>query len=234
MFCHNCGKKVDPADAFCESCGISLKPSSPTHTTLHTDPGATRTPSAPSPAAIPVYSFQPPAPTVIKVKQPHKGLIRLICFIVLIAAAFAIYLCFFTNFFKSDEELIKNRVETFVSDYNSGDFDAFSENFDKKTRNKIKSAIKLTESIFGGLTGYDIGYSELFGLGTTLSEDGLMQLDKIESIEKTSSDTAVVTATMILRSGYGSDYTIETVKFELVKESCGWLNHDWYIRDLGN
>lgn len=233
MFCRNCGNQLNPGDLFCASCGTKNVTPPPTSTVPPTAVPPTAVP--PTPVPPPVYAAAPAAGmTVVNVKRSHKGLIiGLISAVLVVALAFLAYLFFFTNFFKSDDELIRARIDTFVTDYNNGDFEALMESFDDKTRSTIESTIGLTQSMFGGMTGFDVNYSDLFGLGVAANGGDMMKIQDIQSIE-IQGDKAVVTATMILSANMGgqSNSITETAHFELVKEETGFLNHDWFISNM--
>ncbi|MBO4938704.1 MAG: hypothetical protein J6C98_06870 [Oscillospiraceae bacterium] len=123
--------------------------------------------------------------------------------------------------FKSDEELIEDRMNDFLKAYNSGDMDAVLECLDAKTRNTYKAAINIGSGLVG-LTGFNVSIADLFGLGIGVMSDGdVLQLRNMK-INISSDTKATVSATMYYEDyegGYSDD-----VKFALVKE-----DGDWYI-----
>lgn len=223
MFCPGCGKELTADAVFCPACGTKNPSSSA--------PTAAPQTSAPTAAPVSTPTAAPVVAPVVKVGGSGKGLF--IGIILLAVAAFVGYLFFFTNTFKSDEEVIRARLESFQSDYNDGDMEALTENFDNKTRSTIESTIGLTESLFGGLTGYGVNYSDLFGLGVALNDGDMLVFGDIESIDINGENaTVVVELTMNANMMGQSHSTSETVQIDLVKESAGFLNEDWFIVNM--
>ena len=64
----------------------------------------------------------------------------------------------------TDEELIRERVETFISAYNEGDMDTVLECLDAKSRNAMEAMLKLLGGIAGSYTGFEIDLKDLFSL----------------------------------------------------------------------
>lgn len=125
--------------------------------------------------------------------------------------------------FKSDEQMIRDRVSTFLRAYNSGDIEAAIDCMAAKTRSAYRSALNIGNALIG-LTGFDIGVGDLFGLSTAmLSEGETLHLDVLD-ITITSDTTATVKADM--RYQCYDEYTEEIVYLAFVKEY-----DDWYIKD---
>lgn len=122
---------------------------------------------------------------------------------------------------KSNEEMIQDRMNAFLSAYNSGDMQGAISCLDAKTRNTYQAALNIGNSLIG-LTGFSVGIEDLFGLGVGLSGNGdVLKLDDMKISIK--SDTkATVTATMQYQD-LEKSYS-QNVSFTLVKE-----NGDWYI-----
>ena len=122
---------------------------------------------------------------------------------------------------KSDETLIEDRVNTFLTAYNSGDMEEVIACFDAKTRNTYKAAMNIGNGLIG-MTGFDVGIADLFGLGVALmSDEDVLKLDDME-ISIISDNRAIVQGPLSYRENQKS-YS-GTVKLLLVKE-----NGDWYI-----
>ncbi len=125
--------------------------------------------------------------------------------------------CSFLNFFKSDEQIIGERIEAFASAYSDGDFEALFGCFDKRTRKTYETVLGVADGIFGGLTGFDIPIGDLFELGGMYAAGEFDMQIEIESIE-VKGDKAIAKVTMI------ADGDSESEEFVLCKE-----DYDWYI-----
>ena len=124
---------------------------------------------------------------------------------------------------KSDEELIRDRMNAFLTAYNSGDLQGVLHCMDAKTRNTYQSALNIG-NVLVGLSGVSIGLEDLFGLGVGLMTEGdLLEFENME-ISIRSDTKATVTVTMSYNEP-GASYS-EDVRFTLVKE-----NGDWFIKN---
>jgi len=123
----------------------------------------------------------------------------------------------------TNEELIAERIETFLTAYNTGDMEAVLECLDAKTRNAFQAMLNLLGGLAGAAAGFDVDLSDLFSLGVSTTQGDFMEL-KITDI--TVIDEATATATTILNlKGAGT----QTIYFEMVYE-----NNGWYIRDMSD
>lgn len=124
---------------------------------------------------------------------------------------------------KTDEELIRERIDTFVTVYNDGDFDGVLECFDAKTRNTVKATFNVIGGLVGGLTGFSFDLSDFFSLGVAMV-DGEMLSIEVEQIS-INDKNAIVSAQM----GYANigATSKEAVCVILVKEK-----DDWFIQDI--
>lgn len=146
---------------------------------------------------------------------------RILAFLVLCALiGISVFLYDKMGIGKSDEELIKERVEKFTDAYNSGNFEEAVESMDAKTRNTAKAVMNIGEGLFGGYTGYNIQGSDLFTLGVAISGDD--ELLKIQ-LANLSVEGASAMATGVL--SYGA-VQIEA-DFSFIKEG-----RDWYIKNI--
>lgn len=123
---------------------------------------------------------------------------------------------------KSDEEMIEDRMNSFLRAYNSGDMQQVLESLDAQTKSKYQSVMNLGNAVIG-LTGFGISISDLFGLGVGLSGGTVLELEDME-IKIVSDAKAYVTATMNYQ-GIQESYS-QSIKFTLVKEY-----DDWFIRE---
>ncbi len=121
---------------------------------------------------------------------------------------------------KSDNELIEERVEAFLTAYNAGDMDTVLECLDAKKRNALEAMLNIFGGLAGSYAGFDINMKDLFSLGVNISEDDVMKLE-ITDIKISSKKKAIAKAEMEL---YGKS---EFVYFVLVYEE-----NDWYISDM--
>lgn len=132
--------------------------------------------------------------------------------------------CELFDMFKSDEDLIHERVDAFFFALNSGDMEAAFECMDAKSRNTYQAMINLTEGIMGSLIGFDLPMADLFALTIGTSSGDFMSA-QVHKIEVTSETTATVTLTMnISDDRMDLDETVEYVPMEMIKEQG-----DWYI-----
>ncbi len=120
----------------------------------------------------------------------------------------------------TNEELIIERVELFLTSYNDGDMDTVLSCLDAKTRNSFQAMLNLIGGIAGSLTGINIDLSDLFSLGVNTTSGDFMQL-KISNINIIDNENATVTTTMNLA---GAGWQI--IYFIMVYENGGWYIHD--------
>ncbi len=127
---------------------------------------------------------------------------------------------------KSDEELIRDRIDSFMKAYNSGDMDGVFESLDTKTRNATKAIFSMAEAM-GGMLGMDgVSLSDLFSLSVAVAGDDVLDVT-VSNINITDGENATVETTLSL--GYG-DLVSETdysITFAMVKE-----DGDWFISNM--
>ena len=158
-------------------------------------------------------------------QKPKSSINAYICLLVIaVIAIAAVYVYFNTR--KSDEELIRDRIEEFVSSYNNGDFDAVVECLATKQRNQIKGQTKLLEGLglgfgYGGfsLSG-KIDYGSLFSMGVGNFDGDFMEIE-LQDLDIYDDNKANVYVTMTMLNKE------EPAKFSMVKEKG-----DWYIADM--
>ncbi|MBR3592838.1 MAG: zinc-ribbon domain-containing protein [Clostridia bacterium] len=210
MFCPNCGTQIPNNSAFCMNCGKPINPS----------------PAQQQSVQQPVY--QPPVQTSLPQQSParimntnisvkkSKGYLFALIPLVIVLVGAIIFLC--ANFFKSDEQKIRDRLDTFSESCNDGDIEEMINCFDKKTRKTYDMSLGLVEGIFGGMTGFDLPIGDMFEIFGMQEMKGSMnvQID-IESIEINGND-AVVKVTLY------SEGEAEAEEIIMCKE-----DDDWYI-----
>lgn len=124
---------------------------------------------------------------------------------------------------RSDEALIRDRMEEFRDAYNSGDMEALLDCFDRRTRNTYRSALNVGNALIG-LTGFSVGIEDLFSLGVgVMAEGDVMAFGEME-IELLSDTKAQVTVELTYQDVEYSD--TYTATFKLVKE-----DNDWFIKE---
>lgn len=128
---------------------------------------------------------------------------------------------------KSDEELIEARINHFVTAYNTGDMDEVINCMDALSRNTLKGILGLSSSILGGLGGFDLNLSDLFGVSVGLLGGDLMKVE-IQEITLTDETHATVTVTMNLDFGYTEEAS-GAAYFSMVKEEDDWFIHDFIV-----
>ena len=140
----------------------------------------------------------------------------------------------FTYSVKSDEDMIRDRIDQMVTDYNNGDIEAMMESLSPKTRTLMESTIGISESIMGGLIGFDLSFSDLFGLSVGLNAGDMMNVE-IQSIDIQNEDTALVSAVIYLNASVGEYSSSETapVTFVMEKDDAGFFaGEDWFIQTI--
>ncbi len=128
---------------------------------------------------------------------------------------------------KTDEELITERIESFVEAYNNGDMEEAIECMDSKSRNALESAMNMANALIGK-TGFDISMGDLFGLAVSMSESELLKIDDI-SITYISDENADVSAGLSYNDKItGTANFEEQIIIKMKKEKS-----DWFIEDMG-
>lgn len=126
---------------------------------------------------------------------------------------------------KTDEELVRERIDTFVTAYNDGDFEGVLACFDAKTRNTLEATFNVMGGLVGGLTGFSFDLGDLFTLGVALMGDGGEVL-AIEVSEVSVDGEQAVAKGQMGFADIGSS-SVEVVYVILVKEE-----EDWFIQDM--
>ena len=69
---------------------------------------------------------------------------------------------------KSDENKIRERLDTFVTAYNHGDFEGILECIEPVRRKQYEAATNIMGGVGSGLLGFNFSISDLMGLGAML------------------------------------------------------------------
>lgn len=133
-----------------------------------------------------------------------------------VLAAFCLTAC------QSDEVKIENRVNEMITAFNTGDMEGVLDCYDAKTRNANKALLNIGSELFG-MTGFDVGLADLFGLTVGLMSDGELLVVEDMQISVNSNGTR---ATVELTLNYKDVSNTDTVyqQLTMVKE-----NGDWYV-----
>lgn len=242
MFCSFCGKELPDHAAFCMECGKALPqtpasapataPAAPAASAQAPVTYATAAPAAPAPQVV-----QPPvvqAPTVpvaapqmampsaggvhVAVKTGGFGWLKwVIPLVVVIVGAVLSYFIFFSP---SDEDKIRDRIETFNTACEEGDVGGIIDCFDRKTRKLYDATIGIAEGLFSAITDFDLPLGDLveaFGLPEGELEGAL----EVQSISINGS-RAVVEVSITYETYEGS--ATESATVYMIKEDS-----DWYI-----
>ncbi len=121
----------------------------------------------------------------------------------------------------TDEELIRERIQTFLVAYNEGDMETVLTCLDAKSRNAMEAMLNLLGGVAGKFTGIGIDLKDLFSLGVAMTEDDFMKLE-LGEITIIDDENAVAVTTMNL-TGAG----VNTIYFKMKYEHDGW-----YISDM--
>ena len=132
---------------------------------------------------------------------------------------------------KSDEQLIRERIESFVVAFNAADFEALAECLDTRNRNTLQSVFSIADSVGGALfknitgVGLDISLNDIFGLAMGYVGDvTLIEID-VNEITLESKNRASVSVTMTSDIDPNPFEDVEALI--LVKEK-----DDWFIKDI--
>ncbi len=159
----------------------------------------------------------------------RKNIERILCVVLIICSILAISSCNNENHSGTgganltNEQIIRNRINEFLTAYNAGDMDAVLDCLDSKSRNAMSAMLDLLGGLAGSQIGFDIDLRDLFSLGIYIESDDFMKL-RITDITPVDHTHATATATMDL-TGYGT----ETIFFHMLYE-----NEDWYISDISD
>jgi len=133
-------------------------------------------------------------------------------------------LAFSGNIFKSDETLIRDRIQAYEDACNNGDYEAMLECMDSETQALMEGSMSLMDGLFSEGTGLDIGMSDMFGLAGAMGDFYDIEIVDIEI----DGDYATVTVVMNAEV-YDYSTSSEEAELPMVKEGS-----DWYIGGLEN
>ena len=224
MFCSNCGSPITQGSVFCGNCGTKLGSE---YNEAPTPQNTASTPSYTQPTAPIAPSYGASVAAVAVKSKAWLG--WLTGGLALLLAASFVFLFFFTNIFKSDEDLIRERIEEFVSSYNNGDMEAVMDCFDQRTKSIMGATVGIGEALIGGAAGFDISMSDMFGLGAGLNEGDMMKISNIQFTVPEGAERVSVNAEIQMSISFmgQSQSQSSPVQFEMVKE-----DGDWFIANM--
>jgi len=141
-----------------------------------------------------------------------------------VALVIVVALAFSGNIFKSDETLIRDRIQAYEDACNNGDYEAMLECMDSETQALMEGSMSLMDGLFSEGTGLDIGMSDMFGLAGAMGDFYDIEIVDIEI----DGDYATVTVVMNAEV-YDYSTSSEEAELPMVKEGS-----DWYIGGLEN
>lgn len=200
------------------NCGKKIQDSAPKPAEPPTPQPAVQQPVAPQyaqPQAPQYAAVAPAAPSApVVVVKPRRNLVWIPIVAILLAGAIVAAIFLWP---KSDEDKIRDRIESFTEACNDMDFEAIIACMDSTTRKQYETMMSATDGILGGITGIDLPYSDMAEL-MGMEAAGEMDMDiEIKSIE-IDGDTANVEVVM----SSGGEEEADTII--MCKE-----DDDWYI-----
>ncbi len=131
-------------------------------------------------------------------------------------------------FGNTDEKKINDVLDDFQQAYAAGDMQEVLSCFDQKTRNAADSQLNIGNALISEITGFDIGLSDMFSLGTAAGNFEIKLSDR--EMDRISDTSARVTG--MLTEKYNDTFAGEVKQqhkaiFTLVKEG-----RKWYISNI--
>ena len=210
MICTKCGAKMESSDAFCPSCG------NPCEKLIMPD-------------ETPVIVTSGVVSTKVKKKHFPIKIVGIVSILLLVAGFFG-YLALFTNFFVSDEKLIRERLDMFVAAINEGDVEKIESCLDKAQQGAVDSFSEEGKEILEGILNFGDVIEKIPGVNIPPDEKYTVKVDEITNIS-IDGDTAAVTADVKIKIAILPEKNV-TAKVKLTKEKEGAFTHNWYISDL--
>ena len=240
-FCSNCVKPVDDTIRFCPSCGAPQQPVSQQPYQQPAPQQPYQQPQQPAPQQPyqqpqqptyqqPAYQ-QPVAPSgypvgaaVKKAGGFAKHLKWILPVVAFVVAAVVSFLIFGTNLFKSDETLIRERIQAYEDACNDGDMDAMLDCMDSETQALMEGTMGFMDGLFQEGSGMDFGMSDMFGFAGAMGDFFKVEITNIAIEGNYATVSVIMSADM-----YGYSEETEETELPMVKEGG-----DWYIGGMEN
>lgn len=224
-FCTKCGAPLGENDRFCGKCGSpkSMQQQQGFQQSAYQQPLYQQPFNQPyPPQAVPSY-VAAPAKTVSSFGKIAKWLIPLISVLVVAGVALFIFM-YYGNVFKSDEELIRERIQAYEDACNDGDYEAMLDCMDSQTQALMEATMGFMDGLFAEGTGMDFGMTDMFWLAGLMGDYCHIEIKNI-AINGEYATVTVVMSTDV----YGHKSSTEEAELPMVKE-----DGDWYIGGLDN
>lgn len=238
-FCFKCGTALPDGAVFCNACGVKQAVQAPQPTQQPPQSQQYQQPYQPQQYQQPYQpqQYQQPyqprssmgnvATTAVKkgVGAGSKWIIALLISALVIGSVVIVF-CFtdLGNIFKSDEQLIRERIQAYEDACNNGDYEGMLDCMDGATRSLMESSMGILDGIFSEGTGLDFGMTDLFGFAGLMGDYCNIQITTI-TID---GDHATVDIIMSM-DVYGMEQQSTEAQLPMVKE-----NGDWYIGGIDN
>jgi len=151
---------------------------------------------------------------IVCIMRGINGIIRAVAIIAVLIAAVAVTLFFF----KSDEDMIGDRLNTFAAAFNEGDLSGVIDCFDPQTRGMLNLVSGVGNLLIGGFMDSSVSLNDIFGTVLGIYGEQATVFISVRSIEFINSDRAI--AHITVRVGYHEDY----ISIPMLKD-----NFDWFI-----
>lgn len=215
-FCPKCGIPVNADICFCPGCGTRLSSS--------VQPPRAASQSVPdhAPQADPA-AYAAPAKAAHKLSGLAKAFI-IMGVIAVVAAVVVVLVMDPWNFFKSDEDLIRERIQAYEDACNAGDYEGMLECMSSDARAMTDGYMGILDGIFSESTGLGFGMTDLFGISGSMGDFYDIEIKDI----KIDGDHAIVTVVMSADM-YGMSSSTQEAELPMVKEDS-----DWFIGGIDN
>ena len=217
LYCVRCGAGYSNDAKFCGNCGAAI-PFVDALGGIDAGTSSDRN-RQPKIQAEPIENAGAEPPWTKNGRRPEKKtslLVKLVSTVVLlVVAVFAL-----AALLNSDDEKIKNRLDTYAAAYTAGDFDKMVDCFDPKTKNTMKAIA----GIGSALIGIDVKdlFGAVMGIGpSVMSEDTTITIT-VHNIDHKSKTSAEVIISLNF-AGTQTDGKLEMMK------TGNSLFGEWYI-----
>lgn len=213
-FCGKCGTQLPEGAAFCVGCGAPQGAASQ----------QTVAQEMPQANPQPTVSAAEPAKAVAKSAAGIGKWIALAAVALVVIAAVVLVAMNWDKIFKSDETLIRERIQAYEEAVEAGDYEGMLDCMDAATRAITESSMGLMDGLLSDASGLGIGMTDMFGFASMLGDFLTIDIKDI----RIDGDTATVRVEMKI-SIFGMTQSSEEADLPMVKE-----DGDWYIGGVDN